>query len=252
MPRRREGGSSLARGRHDARIQVATSSQHSAGAPMIAFAERPSCIALSLRRRSGRPDRAASAPQRTIVIAQTQRCGSAEPHQPRDDRIPRERSSRRAPSRRCLWRRSDHPTHRQWAIARPRLRSAWGTRQSSVPIPAESQGRTRPRRLTQSRDSPPSGRTAALRPHRRKLVAARCAIRAREIRFGASERTCAEQKRVRRRRPLSACTGRERRAGGRVLREPLQREWTTYSAGGCSRGREGSDGCISRSDATGR
>jgi hypothetical protein len=46
--------------------------------------------------------------------------------------------------------------------------------------------------------------------------------------------------------------GSGRRAGGRVLREPLQREWTTYSAGGCSRGREGSDGCISRSDATGR
>jgi hypothetical protein len=120
------------------------------------------------------------------------------------------------------------------------------------PIPAESQGRTRPRRLTQSRDSPPSGRTPALRPHRRKLVAARCAIRAREIRFGASGATCSEQKRVRRRRPLSACPGRERRAGGRVLREPLQRESTTYSAGGCSRGREGSDGCISRSDATGR
>jgi hypothetical protein len=33
--------------------------------------------------------------------------GSAEPRQPRDDRIPGERSSRRAGSRRCLWRHLD-------------------------------------------------------------------------------------------------------------------------------------------------
>jgi hypothetical protein len=41
------------------------------------------------------------------AFAQTQRCGSAEPRQPPDDRIPGERSSRHAPTRRCLWRRGD-------------------------------------------------------------------------------------------------------------------------------------------------
>ncbi len=59
------------------------------------------------------------------AFAQAHRCRSAEPRQPRDDRIPGERSSRRAPSRRFLrhgglvrrcrrW-RSDCPTN---AIAR--------------------------------------------------------------------------------------------------------------------------------------
>ena len=45
----------------------------------------------------------------TVAIAQTQRCVSAQPRQLRDDRIPGERSSRRAPSRRCLWRPSATP-----------------------------------------------------------------------------------------------------------------------------------------------
>ena len=39
--------------------------------------------------------------RRAAVIAQTQRCGSAEPREPRDDRSPGERSSRLASSRRC-------------------------------------------------------------------------------------------------------------------------------------------------------
>jgi hypothetical protein len=42
-------------------------------------------------------------------FAQEQRCGSAEPRQPRDARIPGERSSRWAASRRCLWRPSASP-----------------------------------------------------------------------------------------------------------------------------------------------
>ena len=41
-----------------------------------------------------------------LAFVKTQRCGSAEPRQPLDDRIPGERSSQRAPSRRSHWRRS--------------------------------------------------------------------------------------------------------------------------------------------------
>ncbi len=74
--------------------------------------------ALATRRRSSKPGRVLAEepsrrPQQTIspnggapAFAQTQRCGPAEPRQPRDDRIPGGRSSRRAPSRRCLWRHS--------------------------------------------------------------------------------------------------------------------------------------------------
>jgi hypothetical protein len=63
--------------------------------------------------RSGRPP--------ACAIAQTQRCGSAQPRQPGDDRIPAERSSRRDPSRRCLWRHCNRavPGH---AAARFRIR----------------------------------------------------------------------------------------------------------------------------------
>ena len=46
---------------------------------------------------------------RAIAVAQTQRCGSAGPGQSRDDRIPRERSFRRARSRRSLRRPSNRP-----------------------------------------------------------------------------------------------------------------------------------------------
>ena len=44
---------------------------------------------------------------RALAFAQTQRCRSAESRQPRDDRIPGERSSRRTSSWRCLWRRGN-------------------------------------------------------------------------------------------------------------------------------------------------
>jgi hypothetical protein len=76
------------------------------------------------------------------AFAQTQRCGSAEPRQPRDDRIPGERSSRRASSWRCLWRRSIRMASRRTgsaarqALARQRgvVGSAAGDDDSDRPV----------------------------------------------------------------------------------------------------------------------
>jgi hypothetical protein len=64
---------------------------------------------LVLSRGSSSDRYAADAERSACAFAQTQQRGSAELRQPRDDRIPGERSSRRAPSRRCLWRRSASP-----------------------------------------------------------------------------------------------------------------------------------------------
>jgi hypothetical protein len=59
------------------------------------------------------------------AFAQTQRCGSAEPRQPPDDRIPGERSSRHAPTRRCLSRQRDRSR-------RQRRTCAFAQKQSSA------------------------------------------------------------------------------------------------------------------------
>ena len=61
---------------------------------------------------------------RAAAPAQTQQCCSAEPRRPRDDRIPRERSSRRAASWRCLWRQGHHARRRLRASAWPRMHSS--------------------------------------------------------------------------------------------------------------------------------
>jgi hypothetical protein len=74
---------------------------------------------------------------RTLGIAQTQRCGSAQPRHPRhprDDRIPGERSSRRAPSWRCLWRPGDDAPRRRRTSASPRTRSPARPRDDSMPL----------------------------------------------------------------------------------------------------------------------
>ena len=93
-----------------------------------------------------------SAPNSSVTaFAQTQRCGPAEPRQPRDDRIPGERSSRRAPSRRCLWRRSDGPGRGPAEATLPRQTAGrahrvTGPASGTGPIPAaQSDGAPRDR-----------------------------------------------------------------------------------------------------------
>jgi hypothetical protein len=95
QPRKRRGSASGCGRQHPPAIRKATvidrhaapqapkRNRHERPERMSALSERQSPAGgwpgRVQRRRSGRPDRAASAPQRTIVIAQSQRCGSAEP-----------------------------------------------------------------------------------------------------------------------------------------------------------------------------